>query len=180
MMKHLYVVLSSLIYPKLDQAKKSINGLIQTVVSKLAPLLCNNIYVHLIARPLHHPGRERYYPRIKPPHTISGRGRAPGCRDGRSSCERASRRCLSRESVSVGTLCLSILVSELLNLHIGMLSTQITTCTEPSALNTGVALVEFSISQSYALKVRAKLKKFLKMIWLVKPSMVRSPKEVQR
>jgi len=36
----------------------------------------------------------------------------------------------------------------------GMLSKQTTSCTDPSTLNTGVARVPFSCSQSYALYVR--------------------------
>ena len=63
----------------------------------------------------------------------------------------------------------------LYDVHIGMLSRQTTTWTEPRALKTGVPRVWFSRIQSYALKVRPKLKKFLNMIRQVKPSMARSP-----
>jgi hypothetical protein len=45
----------------------------------------------------------------------------------------------------------------------------------PRALKIGRACVELATSQSNAFHVRAKLKKFLKMIMHVKPSMARSP-----
>lgn len=61
------------------------------------------------------------------------------------------------------------------DIHMGTLSAQTTTCTAPRALKTGVALVPLVTSHSYALKVRAKLNMFLKMIMQVKPSMARSP-----
>ena len=60
----------------------------------------------------------------------------------------------------------------------GMVNKQATSWTVPRALKTGVAEPPFVISQSNALKVRAKLKMFLKMIKHVKPSMARSPNVV--
>lgn len=61
------------------------------------------------------------------------------------------------------------------NLQSGMLVRQMTICTDPMGLNTGVACVSFATSQSYALNVSAKLNMFLKMIMQVKPSMAKSP-----
>ena len=61
------------------------------------------------------------------------------------------------------------------DLHMGMVNKQATSWTVPRALKTGVAEPPFVISQSNALKVRAKLKTFLKMIKHVKPSMAKSP-----
>lgn len=58
-----------------------------------------------------------------------------------------------------------------------MLSRQTASCTEANTLNSGVALVWFSINQSKALNVSAKLNMFLKMIMHVKPSIARSPRQ---
>ena len=62
-----------------------------------------------------------------------------------------------------------------MDLHRGILVRQTTACTMPSALKSGVALLRFWTSQSKALKVRAKLKTFLKMMVQVNPSIARSP-----
>ena len=59
-----------------------------------------------------------------------------------------------------------------------MLSRQATSCTVANALNSGVAWVWFSINQSKALNVSAKLKMFLKMIMHVNPSIARSPRQL--
>lgn len=61
------------------------------------------------------------------------------------------------------------------DLQSGMEDKQTNNCTVPSTLKMGVACVWLMMSQSYALNVSAKLNRFLKMIWVVKPSMTRSP-----
>lgn len=78
-------------------------------------------------------------------------------------------------SISIMQVPLACLKTRRDNVHMGMVNKQATSWTVPSALKTGVAASPFVISQSNALKVRAKLKMFLKMIRHVKPSMAKSP-----
>lgn len=67
----------------------------------------------------------------------------------------------------------------LAHLHIGMLVRKMTTWIE--AMMTIVHLIPIPVvTQSNAKKVRTKLKKFLKMIIMVNPSIARSPREKGR